>query len=294
MTTIDAHQHFWDPSRAAYPWMDAPALGPIRRRFAPADLRPLLDAEGIDGCVFVQCRHDEDETAEQLAATRIHPWILGVVGWTDLEAPDVDSRIARLRALPGGDRLVGLRHIVHDEADEAWLARPAVLDGLRRVAAAGLAYDLLVRTRELPAAIAAARAVPEGRFILDHAAKPPIARGWDAVWAQRVTTIAREPNVFCKLSGLATEAPWGRWTQDDLAPACRHLIDVFGPGRLIYGSDWPVCLLSASYSRVKAAFDHAISGLSSDEGAAIRGGNAIATYRLATACAPQSPGGVKA
>ena len=280
MRTIDAHQHFWDPSRASYPWMEAPALAPIRRPFAPADLRPLLDAEGIDGCIFVQCRHDEEETAEQLAATREHPWIAGVVGWVDLEAPDVDARIARLRALPGGERLVGIRHIVHDEPDPGWLARPAVIGGLRRVAAAGLAYDLLVRARELPAAIAAVRAVPEGRFVLDQAAKPPIARGWDAEWAQRVAMIAREPNVHCKLSGLVTEASWGTWTKDDLAPAFCHVVDVFGPGRLLYGSDWPVCLLAAPYARVKAAFEHAIGGLSPAERAAVRGGNAIAAYRL--------------
>lgn len=294
MRTIDAHQHFWDPSRASYPWMEAAALAPIRRPFAPADLRPLLDAEGIDACIFVQCRHDEEETAEQLAATRAYPWIAGVVGWTDLEAPDVDTRIARLRALPGGERLVGIRHIVHDEADERWLARPAVLNGLRRVAAAGLAYDLLVRARELPAAIAAVRAVPEGRFVLDHAAKPPIAHGWDPVWAERVSALAREPNVVCKLSGLVTEAAWDRWTQDDLAPACRHVIDSFGPMRLLFGSDWPVCLLAAPYARVKAAFEHAISGLSAGESAAIRGGNAIATYRLAMARDPASARGVQA
>ena len=294
MKTIDAHQHFWDPSRASYPWMEAPALAPIRRPFAPDDLRPLLDAEGIDGCIFVQCRHDEEETAEQLAATRAHTWIAGVVGWIDLEAPDVDARIARLRAMPGGERLVGIRHIVHDEKDEAWLARPSVVRGLRRVAAAGLAYDLLVRARELPAAIAAVRAIPEGRFVLDHAAKPPIARGWDLAWAERVATLAREPNVACKLSGLVTEASWDSWTQDDLAPAFRHVIDAFGPGRLIYGSDWPVCLLAAPYRRVKAAFDRAIAGLSAEEGAAIRGGNAIATYRLAVARDPASARGVQA
>jgi len=282
MRTIDAHQHFWDPSRASYPWMEAPALERIRRPFTPPDLRPLLDAEEIDGCVFVQCRHDEDETAEQLAATLAYPWIAGVVGWVDLESPDVDSRIARLRALPGGERLVGIRHIVHDEPDPGWLERPAVLRGLRCVAAAGLAYDLLVRGRELPAAITAVRAVPECRFVLDHAAKPPIACGWDPLWAERMATLARAPNLACKLSGLVTEASWTSWTEDDLAPACRYVIDAFGPRRLIYGSDWPVCLLAAPYARVKAAFDRAIAGVSGDDRAAMLGGNAIAVYRLAT------------
>jgi L-fuconolactonase len=280
MTVVDAHQHFWDPAKAAYPWMDAPELAPIRRPFVPSDLRPLLDAEAVDACVFVQCRHDEAETEEQLAATLAYPWIVGVVGWVDLEAPDVADRIARLRARPGGGRLVGVRHIVHDEADADWLTRPAVIRGLKEVAAAGLAYDLLVRTRELPAAIAAVRAVSDGRFILDHAAKPPIARGWDPDWATRIGELAREPNVSCKLSGLVTEASWASWSVADLAPACGRVIEAFGPERLIYGSDWPVCLLAASYSRVKAAFDQTISGLSPTERAAVLGGNAITTYRL--------------
>jgi L-fuconolactonase len=280
MRTIDAHQHFWDPSTASYPWMETPKLAPIRRPFGPLDLRPLLDAEGIDGCIFVQCRHDEAETIEQLAATRIYPWIAGVIGWVDLETPDIDERIARLRDAPGGERLVGIRHIVHDEDDPDWLSRPAVIRGLRRVAAAGLTYDLLVRTRELPAAVAAVRAVPEGRFILDHAAKPPIARGWDPEWASRVAILAREQNVVCKLSGLVTEASWNTWTTDDLRPVCAHVCASFGARRLIYGSDWPVCLLAAPYGRVRAAFEHATRGLSDAERAGINGGNAIAVYGL--------------
>lgn len=280
MTIVDAHQHFWDPTSASYPWMEVPALAPIRRPFSPSDLRPLLDAEAIDACVFVQCRHDETETEEQLAATLSYPWVAGVVGWVDLAAPDVAERIARLRAMPGGNRLVGIRHIVHDEPDPAWLVLPAVIRGLKAVAAAGLAYDLLVRARELPAAILAARAIPDGRFILDHAAKPPIAQGWDPVWAMRIEELAREPNVFCKLSGLVTEAAWTSWSPADLAPACRFTLSAFGPGRILYGSDWPVCLLAASYAQVKAVFDGTIAGLSQTERAAVLGGNAIAAYRL--------------
>ncbi|MCZ8036364.1 MAG: amidohydrolase family protein [Novosphingobium sp.] len=280
MTVIDAHQHFWDPTRASYPWMEATELAPIRRTFTPTDLRPLLDAAGIDGCLFVQCRHDEAETEEQLAATLTDPWILGVVGWVDLEAVDVTERIARLRSMPGGNRLVGIRHIVHDELDAAWLERPAVIRGLRAVAAAGLTYDLLVRARELPAAIAAVRAVPEGRFVLDHAAKPPIARGWDPAWAALITELANEPNVFCKLSGLVTEAHWTSWRFADLESACRLAIEAFGSARLLYGSDWPVCLLAAPYEVVKATFDRAVTGLSQTERAAVLGGNAIAAYKL--------------
>ena len=280
MTSVDAHQHFWDPAKASYPWMAEPEFEPIRRPFSHSDLRPLLDAEAIDASVFVQCRHDEAETEAQLAETLTHPWVVGVVGWVDLEAPDVADRIARLRALPGGRRLVGLRHIVHDEPHPGWLARPAVISGLRAVAAAGLAYDLLVRARELPAAIEAVRAVADGRFVLDHVAKPPIAQGWDPVWAGRLLEVAREPNVSCKLSGLVTEAAWASWTSADLVPACRLALQAFGPGRLIYGSDWPVCLLAASYGQVKAACGRSVAGLSLSEREAVFGCNAIRAYRL--------------
>ena len=161
-----------------------------------------------------------------------------------------------------------------------WLARPTVIRGLKAVAAAGLTYDLLVRTRELPAAIYAVRAVPECRFVLDHAAKPPIAKGWDVQWASRLAELAKEQNVWCKLSGLVTEASWTNWTSSDLAPACSYAIDKFGPMRIIYGSDWPVCLLAASYSAVKATFESAIIRFSKDERAAVLGQNAINAYRL--------------
>jgi L-fuconolactonase len=280
MIAVDAHQHFWNPTSAVYPWMETKEFAHIRRVFAPTDLRPLLDAAGIQVSVFVQCRHDEAETEEQLAATLSHPWIAGVVGWVNLEASDVADRIARLRAMPGGDRLVGIRHIVHDEPDPGWLERPAVIRGLKAVAAAGLAYDLLVRSRELPAAIAAVRAVPDGRFVLDHAAKPPIARGWDPIWAARLEEVAREPNVLCKLSGLVTEADWTSWRYADLERSCRLAIMSFGPKRLMYGSDWPVCLLAASYAQVKTTFDEAVAGFSQTERAAVMGGNASAFYQL--------------
>ena len=280
MTTVDAHQHFWDPTKAVYPWMEADELAPIRRPFSPLDLRPLLNEEGLDVSIFVQCRHDENETAEQLALTLIHPWIAGIVGWVDLEAPNISERIARLQSLPGGSRLVGVRHIVHDEPDPNWLAQPSVISGLRAIAEAGLAFDLLVRARELPAAIKAVRAVPYGRFVLDHMAKPPFKRGWDPFWAARFKELAEEPNVSCKISGLVTEAVWNSWTVEDFMPACELAIESFGSKRLIYGSDWPVCLLAASYGQVKALFDKAVVKFSEIDRAAVLGGNAINTYRL--------------
>ncbi len=269
---IDAHHHFWDPGRADYPWMAAPELAPIRRPYGPADLAPLLAAQGIAATIVVQCRSAIDETEEMLAAAAAHPFIAGVVGWVDLTDPDVGGTLDRLRT----PKLVGIRHQVHDEIDADWLSRPAVRRGLAEVFARDLAFDLLVRTRELPAAIAAARALPQGRFVLDHAAKPPIATGFDTIWAERLAGLAACPNVWCKISGLVTEADWRDWDVDRLRPIVDHAARVFGPDRLIFGSDWPVCLLAGDYGAVKAAAAALLPPQAF-------GANAVAAYRLSRA-----------
>lgn len=174
---IDAHQHFWDPARADYPWMDAPELTPIRRAFGPADLAPLLTANGVDASIVVQCRSSLEETEEFLRIAHENPFVVGVVGWADLTDGALDETLHHLRSAPGGGKLVGIRHQVHDEADPDWLLREDVQRGLAAVFAHDLAYDFLVRSRELLAAIATAQAFPQARFVLDHAAKPPIAEG---------------------------------------------------------------------------------------------------------------------
>ena len=179
---IDAHQHFWDPARADYPWMAAPELAPIRRAFGPADLAPLLTANGIDASIVVQCRSSLAETEEFLAVAHATPSVIGVVGWADLTDAGLGDTLDRLRTLPAGAKLVGIRHQVHDEADPDWLLRTDVQRGLAALIAHDLAYDFLVRTRELPAAIATARAFPHARFVLDHAAKPQIADGGSDEW----------------------------------------------------------------------------------------------------------------
>lgn len=272
MPVIDAHHHFWDPGRADYPWMAAPDFAPLRRPFGPADLAPLLAAHGVDATIVVQCRSSVAETEEMLAAAAAHPFIAGVVGWVDLTASDVGATLDRLKA----PALVGIRHQVHNEVDADWLSRPDVRRGLGAVFARDLAFDLLVRTRELPAAIAAARALPQGRFILDHLAKPPIATGFDTVWAERLAGLAACPNVWCKISGLVTEADWQDWDIDRLRPVVEHAATVFGPKRLIFGSDWPVCLLAAEYGAVKQVADALLPP-------AAFGANAIAAYRLSRA-----------
>ena len=275
---IDAHHHFWDPARAKYPWMTE-ALAPIRRRFGPEDLRPLLAANGVDRTILVQTRSSLDETREFLATAAQYDFIAGVVGWVDLTV-DVAKQLASLRASPGGTKLVGIRHQVHDEADAEWLARKDVRRGLAAVGKAGLTYDILVRARELPAALAMVRALPDMRFVVDHIAKPPIASGATAEWAARLKPVAAFPNVFVKLSGMVTEADWKRWTVRDLTPYVTRVLEWFGPERCVFGSDWPVCLVAASYAHVIDACGQAIGDIPIADRERIFGGNASELYRL--------------
>jgi len=278
MVVIDAHHHFWDPTRATYPWMTE-ALAPIHRRFGPEDLRPLLAANGVDQTILVQTRSSLDETREFLATAAQHDFIAGVVGWVDLTA-DVPKQLASLKAGSGGKKLVGIRHQVHDEADPEWLGRKDVRKGIAAVGKAGLAYDILVRTRELSAALALVKALPDMRFVIDHIAKPPIASGATSEWAARLKPLAEYPNVFVKLSGMVTEADWKRWTVRDITPYVTRVLEWFGPERCVFGSDWPVCLVAASYAHVIDACGQAIGDLPIDERERIFGGNAMELYRL--------------
>ena len=276
---VDAHHHFWDPATADYPWL-TDELSVIRRRFTPEDLAPELAESGIETTVLVQTRSSLEETVEFLALADATPFIRGVVGWVDLTDPAAGEAIAALRAEPGGEWLVGIRHQAHDEADPAWLVRDDVVRGIRAVGAAGLAYDLLVRSRELPAALQLARELPEVRFVIDHLAKPPIATGELEPWRSLLRPFAELDHVVCKVSGLVTEAAWPSWTPADLQPYVDHALEVFGPGRLLFGSDWPVCLLAASYGRVVEAALATLSGLDVTEQAAVMGGNATRIYGL--------------
>jgi L-fuconolactonase len=277
---IDAHQHFWDPARADYPWMEGPELTPIRRAFGPADLAPLLKANGIDASIVVQCRSALEETEEFLRVASATPSVIGVVGWVDLTSGSLGDTLDRLRTLPGGEKLVGIRHQVHDEPDPDWLLRADVQRGLAAVFARDLAYDFLVRTRELPAAIATAKAFPQARFVLDHAAKPLIADGWSTEWADRIAALAARGNVWCKISGLATEAKWSDWDAERLFPFVAHAAKCFGEDRLIFGSDWPVCLLAGSYGEIKSALEACLEKLGAQVCEKAFGVNAKAAYRL--------------
>lgn len=229
----------------------ASELAAIRRRFGPEDLGPLLVENEIDQSVLVQTVSSAEETREFLAIAAQTEFIAGVVGWVDLTDPAVAGAIGQLQAAPGGDRLAGIRHQVHDEPDAEWLLRADVNRGIVAVGDAGLVYDLLVRSRELPAALETVRRHRHTQFVMDHAAKPHIADGsWDDAWERALAPFSDQLNVACKLSGLFTEADWKGWTPEQLEPYVTRVIGWFGPERCIFGSDWPVCLLAATYSQV--------------------------------------------
>ena len=276
---VDAHHHFWDPAAADYPWLTND-LAPIRRAFGPADLEPVLRATGVDATVLVQTRSSLDETVDFLAVADAARFVRGVVGWVDLADPGVADTIAALRERPGGTHLVGIRHQAHDEPDPDWLVRDDVIRGIEAVGRAGLVYDLLVRSRELPAALALARRLPDTRFVIDHVAKPPIASGALEPWASRIAPFRDLEHVACKISGMVTEADWSTWTPADLQPYVDHVLGVFGPERLLFGSDWPVCLLAASYERVLDAARTTLATLGDDDRAKVLGGTAVRVYRL--------------
>ena len=247
---VDAHHHLWDPAHREYPWM-GDELAAIRRRFDASDLKPLLEANGIDRTVLVQTVSSLEETREFLQDAADNEFIAGVVGWVDLTDRSVDKTIAGLKRTEGGSFLVAIRHQVHDEPDARWLLRDDVQRGIAAVGDAGLVYDVLVRTRELPAALETARRNPQIRFVIDHAAKPRIAVGpRDAAWEAGLAPLSDLPNVTCKVSGLFTEADWKSWTVEQVEPYVRRVIDWFGPDRCMFGSDWPVSLLAASYEQV--------------------------------------------
>ncbi|HEU5419703.1 MAG TPA: amidohydrolase family protein [Streptosporangiaceae bacterium] len=285
---IDAHHHIWDPAGRAHPWLDS--LPPLRRRFALSDYALAAGPPGVTASILVQVLADVTETEEFLALAAASQDsgglpVAGVVGWVDLTGPDVGSQIARLRGLPGGDRLAGIRHLVQDEPDPGWLDRPDVRRGLRAVGAAGLVYDLLVRPPQLPAALRVTADLDAVSFVLDHGAKPPIAAGQVQPWARQVAGLAARPNVTCKVSGLVTEAGPG-WRPEQIAPYVEVLMQAFGPGRLLFGSDWPVCTLAATCAEVVELARSLLSAqFSPAELHGVLAANAVRVYRLPSAAA---------
>lgn len=275
---VDSHHHFWNLGWRAYPWMDG--LPGLQRPYEAAQMRPLLQEEGVDYTVLVQTVSDVQETREFLQIASETDFVAGVVGWVNLADADVDVTIRALKDRPDGKYLVGIRHQVHDEADPNYLARGLVQNGIMRVGAAGLVYDLLLKPPYINAAVSCAAALPDVRFVIDHIAKPEIAKHGFADWSRKMTPFAEMPHVYCKLSGMITEADWQHWTAEDIKPYVHRVMELFGEDRVMFGSDWPVCTLAGSYHQVVGALREALGPISAETEAKIFGGNAIRWYRL--------------
>ena len=274
--TIDSHQHFWKYTPAEYPWMKPE--WPIRRDFLPSDLAPLLKAAGLDGCVAVQAQQTVAEARWLLSLADAHPIIKGVVGWVDLQSDRAEEQLAELARHP---RFVGVRHVVQDEPDDNFMLRPAFQHGIGKLRQFNLAYDLLVFPKQLPAAIQLVANFPEQRFVLDHIAKPPIAAGTLSPWREQLRELAKAPNVWCKVSGMVTEAKWDGWRADDFRPYLDVVFAAFGVGRLMFGTDWPVATLAGSYEQVHRLAADYTQSLTAEARAQFFGGNAAEFYRLA-------------
>ncbi len=273
---IDAHQHFWDLDRLPYPWMP-PAPSPLGRNFLPEDLRPILDRNRFDGSVVVQAATHPDEADWLLDLADAQSFILGVVAWVDL----IDSRVGEtLDRLQSRRKFKGVRHPVHDEPDHLWLLRPDVIAGLQELALRGIPYDLLLRPQHLPLVPELADRVPELRMVIDHIAKPLIAQHVMEPWARDMERVAQISRIHVKVSGMITEADWKNWNAGDLKPYVEHVIGLFGPRRMMFGSDWPVCLQAGSWKEVLAGFTQAIGAQPAEVRDGLLGETAARFYDL--------------
>jgi L-fucono-1,5-lactonase len=273
---IDAHVHFWRYDRAQYGWIDD-SMAALRRDFLPGHLRPEMDRAGIDACVAVQARQSIEETQWLLELADVDPFIVGVVGWVDLQADDVGAQIDQFCRQT---KLVGLRHIVQSEADDRFLLKPAFCRGIALLGELDLAYDILIYPKHLAVAAEFVGRFKRQRFVIDHLAKPEIRSSEIREWEKGLRRLAEFPQVFCKLSGLITEADWRRWTPQQLRPYLDVAFDCFGPQRLMAGSDWPVCTLAADYARTMAIIGDYLADRPESVREAVLGGNAQRFWRL--------------
>lgn len=275
---IDAHHHLWQRSQPFdYRWLDAPALAPICRDFLPEDLIPLIHEAGIQRTIVVQTQHDTRENLWALALADQHAFIAGVVGWVDLTSPDCERQLLEVKDHP---KFVGVRHVIQDEPDEDFIIREDVSRGIQVLQKYNVPFDLLFYVNHLRHAVALAKAFPELPMVIDHLAKPRIKDHSIDDWLPQFRAAAMHPNVYCKLSGMVTEADWENWTSSDLRPYVQHALDAFGPERLMFGSDWPVCNLAASYLEVKEALVDALGPISPSDHASIFGGTAARFYKI--------------
>ena len=274
---IDAHQHFWQYNDSQYGWI-GPKMAALRRNFLPDDLRPLQRALGIEGTIAVQARQTVDETNWLLALAKQHPEIRGVVGWVDLCGPTVGRQLEELCAI---EQLSGVRHVVQDEPDDRFLLREDFCRGIALLAEFGLTYDILIYPRHLPVACEFVARFADQRFVLDHIAKPPIAEGRLSPWAEGIRRLAEHPHVYCKVSGMVTEADWVSWTEADFRPYLDVVVQAFGTERIMFGSDWPVCTVAGSYGQVMELVYGYAAQSSAAEQAAMGGENAARFYGFA-------------
>ena len=273
---IDAHQHFWRYNQREYGWI-GPGMEVLRKDHLPADLVPLLALAGIDGTVAAQARQAIEETRWLLELADAYSFIKGVIGWVDLRSPQVREQLVMFASHP---RFRGVRHVVQDEPDDRFLLGADFVRGIGSLAEFGLTYDLLLFPRQLPAACELVRKFPDQRFVLDHIAKPPIREQRMEPWATDIRKLAVFPNVFCKVSGMVTEADWSNWKPSDLVPYLDVVFESFGANRLMFGSDWPVCTVAGSYERVMSVVIEYISRLSSSEKDMILGESAVRFYAI--------------
>jgi len=273
---IDSHQHFWQVGRFDYPWMTSD-LGILYRDYLPHDFAPILRTNGVEKTVLVQASNSVAESRWLLNLADENSFIAGVVGWVDLMSREIDAQLDELTVNP---KFKGVRHLVESEPQDDWLVQPAVLSGLKRLATYGLSYDLLVHTRHLKYVPQVAESCPGLAFVIDHLAKPPIAKNEIKEWSEALKSLASYPNIHCKMSGLVTEANWTSWRTDDLRPYVEFVLESFGVDRLMFGSDYPVCLLAASYDRVLESFQEILTNLSAVDREKIFSKNAANFYRL--------------
>ena len=273
---IDAHQHFWDLTRLNYPWMP-PGESVLRKNYLPEDLAPILESNRFDGTVVVQANVVIEETWWLLDLAARYDLIRGVVAWVDLTDPAIGRTLDRCQRHP---KFKGARHLVHDEPDNEWLLRDDVIRGLGELARRNIPYDLLLRPPHLPLIPKLAERVPDLRMVIDHIAKPLIAAHQMEPWARDMETVSKIPGMHCKLSGMVTEANHNAWKPDDLQPYVQHVLSLFPPDRLMFGSDWPVCLLAGSWKQVLAAFTQACGPIPSEQREQILGGTATRFYAL--------------
>jgi L-fuconolactonase len=276
MMRIDAHQHFWKYNPAEHGWMND-EMAALKRDFLPHDLKPLLATAGFDGCVAVQARQSLEETRWLLELAESNDFVKGVVGWVDLCSPELPAQLERFRKHP---KLVGVRHMVQDEPDDAFMLRPEFRGGIARLAEFGMTYDVLIHPRHLGAAARLVAEFPMQPFVLDHIAKPSIAEGKISPWDADLRELAALPNICCKLSGMVTEARWRDWQRDDFRAYLDVVFDAFGAERLMIGSDWPVCTLAADYAKAVDIVMDYIQQFPMDARDGILGGNCERFYRL--------------